>query len=220
MYLLYHHPICPFSRQIRVILAESKITFDLHVEKYWQNTNSLFKVSPSGELPVLISDKKPISSITAILEYINDKHSVDIMPKDIYQKAETRRLNSWFNIKFYQEVVKYIVDERFVKLMSNVDYPRIATIKIAKQNFHYHALYLTSIINEHNNLVQEQVSVADIVCASHFSILDYFGDIEWDRYPELRQWYTLIKSRPSFKQILKDYVIGIAPHHRYTKLDF
>ena len=49
---------------------------------------------------------------------------------------------------------------------------------------------------------------------------DYFGDVDWDRHPEAKEWYAKIKSRPSFRDLLADVVAGLAPAQNYGNLDF
>ena len=34
MRTLYHHPLCPFSRKVRVVMAEKKLEFDAQIERY------------------------------------------------------------------------------------------------------------------------------------------------------------------------------------------
>ncbi|MEO0820795.1 MAG: glutathione S-transferase family protein, partial [Pseudomonadota bacterium] len=53
------------------------------------------------------------------------------------------------------------------------------------------------------------------------SCLDYCGDVPWDDYPAVRNWYAVLKSRPSFRGLLADHVPGfpIPPPH-YADLDF
>ena len=63
-------------------------------------------------------------------------------------------------------------------------------------------------------------SIADIAAASQLSIIDYLGDIPWDGYKNAKIWYSKIKSRPSFKDILNDTIKGILPAKHYANLDF
>ena len=63
-------------------------------------------------------------------------------------------------------------------------------------------------------------SLADITAAAHLSVIDYLGDIDWDNYKYAKDWYAKIKSRPSFKEILKDKIKGIPPSKHYSNLDF
>ena len=61
--------------------------------------------------------------------------------------------------------------------------------------------------------------MADISAAAHVSCLDYIGVIEWETYPEVKDWYVRIKSRPSFRGILKDRIVNLVPPRYYAELD-
>ena len=37
---------------------------------------------------------------------------------------------------------------------------------------------------------------------------------------KLKNLYSIVKSRPSFKKILADRVVGVNPHPNYLKLDY
>jgi glutathione S-transferase len=69
-------------------------------------------------------------------------------------------------------------------------------------------------------LAGDQFSLADIAAAAQISCIDYLGDVPWEDYQEAKQWYARIKSRPSFRPILEDYVPGMRPPAHYTDLDF
>ena len=62
--------------------------------------------------------------------------------------------------------------------------------------------------------------MADITAAAHLSIIDYLGDVPWEGYRNAKIWYSKMKSRPSFKDILKDNIKGILPAKHYADLDF
>ncbi len=36
MRLLYHLPLSPFSRKVRLVLAEKRLPFEMRVEKVWE----------------------------------------------------------------------------------------------------------------------------------------------------------------------------------------
>ena len=46
------------------------------------------------------------------------------------------------------------------------------------------------------------------------------SDVPWDEFSASKLWYSKIKSRPSFKDLLKDTIRGILPARNYTNLDF
>ena len=66
----------------------------------------------------------------------------------------------------------------------------------------------------------ERLSYADLAAGATISVLDYLGEIEWNDYPAARDWYTRMKSRPSFRSILADRVRGLSPVSHYADLDF
>jgi glutathione S-transferase len=80
--------------------------------------------------------------------------------------------------------------------------------------------FINKLLEKNSNLVLDKLTIADLVAASHISILDYLGEIDWRSHPKIKDWYLIIKSRPSFRQILKDYIIGIVPSKNYYDLDF
>ena len=80
--------------------------------------------------------------------------------------------------------------------------------------------YLDWLTERRNYVAGDDFSLADITAASHLSIIDYLGDIPWDSYKNAKLWYSKIKSRPSFKDILKDNIKGILPAKHYANLDF
>jgi len=52
------------------------------------------------------------------------------------------------------------------------------------------------------------------------SCVDYVGDVPWEQYPEAKEWYARIKSRPSFRELLKETIPAMPPPKHYADLDF
>ena len=71
-----------------------------------------------------------------------------------------------------------------------------------------------------NYLAGETFTLADVTAAAHLSVIDYLGDVPWESYKNAKLWYSKIKSRPSFKDILRDSIKGILPAKHYANLDF
>lgn len=219
---LYHYPLCPFSRQIRILLKEYDYDFNTIVAEYWNRDKDFLSMSPSGELPVLVeSSGLIISDIYPILEYIIeyfDKHL--FVPQNVIDKNEMRRLISWFNSKFFREVTKYLLNEKVIRLLKKAGPPRSELIRAAKSNLNFHLSYLTELLEIRDFVASENITIADFVAAAHLSVLDYFNEIDWSKYPKVQHWYSLIKSRPSFRPILRDSVPGFAKPAHYELLDF
>ena len=74
MHKLYHFPLSPFSRKVRLVLAEKKIEVELVEERYWEERADFMRLNPGGQIPVLRTDKLALSDSTAICEYLEEKH--------------------------------------------------------------------------------------------------------------------------------------------------
>ena len=53
MRILYHLPLDPFSRKIRIVLNEKKIKVELTVEQFWDRREGFLALNPAGTVPVL-----------------------------------------------------------------------------------------------------------------------------------------------------------------------
>ena len=221
MVLLVHHSISPQSRKIRLIMAEKKMLFVLKEEEPWNISQEIMKINPSGELPVLIFDGNIISGNYAITEYLEESNpQYKLLPEDAKARAEVRRIVEWFDGKFYNEVYKYIVAEKIIKRFQYKQAPNSRILKAGLNNLKYHMEYIDYLADRNNYIAGRELSLADLTVAAHLSILDYLGDISWSEYKNAKLWYAKIKSRPSFKDILRDNIRGIYPSANYTNLDF
>lgn len=223
MKALYHYNLCPFSRQARIIVKELDIELTLVKEDFWLRRPDFLKLNHSGDVPVLTElAGTVICGIYPIVEYLNSKDpDSGLMDEDPNKAAEIRRIMFWFNDKFYKEVTKWILDEKLIRLMRRAGPPRMDFIRASKANLVHHMGYITKLLESRGNLaIEGKITFADIACACHLSVLDYFGELNWDPYPAVKDWYSIIKSRPSFAPILKDNIAGFKPPAHYADLDF
>ena len=221
MVLLVHHTTSPFCRKIRAAMSERKMLFALKEEEPWNISNDLFKINPAGELPIFINDGIIISGNYAISEFLEEiSTDIRLLPKDPIQRTEVRRLIDWFDNKFYNEVYKNIVKEKVIKRFAHGSAPDSRILKVGLNNLAYHLEYIDWILEKRTYLAGEGLTLADITAAAHLSIIDYLGDIPWEGYKNVKLWYSKIKSRPCFKDILKDNIKGILPAKHYANLDF
>jgi len=224
MYRLFHQVICPFSRKIRILMAEKNLDFHLIVENFWLNRREFIALNPRSQVPVLVDDKGfGICDSANIVEYLEEKHDCGrkFLGTDFYEKAEIRRLQDWFDDKFFNEVSKYILNERFFnQFLHKKNTPNLEVIRIAKYNLENHLDYLEFLLTNSQYLTLDRFTIADIAAAAQISVLDYFGDIKWQNRDVVKNWYCIIKSQKGFSDILRDRISSISPCEHYNKLDF
>ncbi len=75
-YRLYHYPLDPLSRRVRLTLAEKNISCNLLIERPWDPSPELLVCNPSGEVPVLAvrQDERQyiLADGSAICEYLDE----------------------------------------------------------------------------------------------------------------------------------------------------
>ena len=221
MFTLYHYQLCPSSRFIRILLDEYKIEHITQLENYWKPQDEFLLINPAGHLPVLIDNSNfPIIGFNACVEYIRDMDlKPNIFPDDYRKKAEIYRLYHWFDTLFKKEVLDPIIYEKvFSRVIENLT-PNSINLRNGMQNLVFHIRYLEYLLKDKDFLVLDTITSCDFFAAANLSVLDYLGLLNLDYYPKLKVWYFKLKSRPSFKNILKDYIVGLTPHENYKLLD-
>ena len=58
MWQLYQFPLCPFSRKVRLVLAEKGMGYALVRENPWERRDEFVDLNPGGQTPV-IADAGP-----------------------------------------------------------------------------------------------------------------------------------------------------------------
>nr|WP_246214351.1 glutathione S-transferase family protein [Wolbachia endosymbiont of Dirofilaria (Dirofilaria) immitis] len=169
--ILYYFPLCPFSRKVRVLLKEKKLNCNLIYENPWEKRNKFMKINPTGYVPVLIDKDLVIADSNAICEYLEETYnsSIKLLDFPAIVKSKIRALISWFDNKFYNEVTKYIINEKVIINRS----PDSRFLHAAKHNLSYHIEYIEYLISKNVWLATNKFTLADITLASHVSVMDY-----------------------------------------------
>ncbi len=222
MRLLYHIWVHPFSRKVRMAMAEKGLEFDLHEEKFWQRRTEFLALNPAGDVPVLVEpDGVTIANAQVICEYLEERYpDINLLGADPVARAETRRLITWFDTKFNREVTDNLLGEKVMKRFLRLGEPHAPAIRAGHANIGYHLDYIGFLVEKREWIAGNFFSLADITAAAHLSAVDYIGDVPWDSYKGAREWYARVKSRPSFRPLLDDRIPGLAPVGHYGNVDF
>jgi glutathione S-transferase len=230
MLTLFHHPICPHSRFVRLVLEEYNQPPRLVEERVWERRPEFLELNPAGTTPVLVEEgAPPVPGSAVIAEYVDEVIGTTfangrLLPLDANARIEVRRLMNWFNEKFFAEVSGPLVTERVYKRYIPADKgggsPDTETLRAAKANIKYHLGYIGWLVRARDWLAGDSLSYADLAAAAHLSAVDYLGDVPWDADETAKNWYARIKSRPSFRTLLAEKMSGVMPSRTYADLDF
>ena len=230
MLTLFHHPLSPQSRYVRLILSEYGIPVRLVDERFWERREEFLLLNPAGEVPVLVAEGQPaVPGAGVIAEFVEEslppsEAVARLMPPHAADRVEVRRLASWFNAKFEGEVSGPLVLERVFKRYMTREQgggsPDTDALRAARHNIRYHLAYVGWLARSRDWLAGEHMSLADLAAAAHLSAMDYLGEVPWNEDEAAKQWYARVKSRPSFRPLLAETLAGLPPAEHYADLDF
>jgi len=222
MRTLYHIPLSPGCRTVRLVLAEKKLETVLAGEASWPDSDVFLALNPAGSVPVLVEeDGAPVVEQGPIVEYLEEAYPLPaLLPGGPRARAEIRRLVAWFDGKFAGEVTSPILMERVDKRALRLGPPDMDAIRVALERLNSHLDYIGRLCEQRNWLAGDELSLADLAASAHLSCLDYLGDVPWRLHEGAKDWYVRLKSRPSFRPLLSDRLPGMPPPRHYADLDF
>ncbi|MEA3017654.1 MAG: glutathione S-transferase [Sphingomonadales bacterium] len=223
MWQLYQFPLCPFSRKVRLLLGEKGVAHELVRESPWLRRDEFVDMNPAAQTPVLVDDKLGTVLIdsAAICEYFEETiQKSPMIPGTAVNRAEVRRLVAWLDDRLYREVVAPMMEERMTKRLVSRDPPDTRVLREAMKVANNYLDYLDYLLDHRRWLGGPVLSLADLAAAAHLSVADYLGGIEWRGHKQTTDWYSVIKSRPSFRPLLTERMEVIAPPIHYDKVDF
>jgi glutathione S-transferase len=222
---LHHFPLDPASRQVRLALGEKRLPFVEVQVRYWERPRDFTKLNPSGMTPVLVADEGPerlvLCEAPAILGWLEEAHAEPaLLGREAAERAEARRLITWFDRKFEYEAGGYILHEKMEKRLLGLGAPELASLRQGREGLKNHLHYLEALLQAREWLAGRRLSLADFAAAAHLSVIDYFGDVPWSDFQGVKTWYMKLKSRPAFRPLLLDRWPGLTPARHYDDLDF
>lgn len=222
MRLLYHLPLSPYARKVRLVLAEKRLPFELRVEKVWQRRLEYLELNPAATVPTLVEDNGLVIPDSGVIcEYLDEAYpDTGLLGRTIGERVEVRRLVSWFDNKFAHEVLRNLLWEKTMKQVQGLGAPEAGALRAGYANIKHHLMYIGWLAENRKWLAGASLSLADFTAAAFLSSLDFIGDVDWSVSAPAKDWYARMKSRPSFRAILADRVTGMAPPPHYSDLDF
>src|SRR3954447_26973520 len=105
MRFLYHLPLSPFARKVRLVLAERRLPFELRLERVWERRPEYLELNPAGTVPTLVEENGLVIPDSGVIcEYLEEAYpDMTLLGRTLAERVETRRLVAWFDGKFQNE---------------------------------------------------------------------------------------------------------------------
>ncbi len=222
MRVLYHLPLSPFSRKVRLVLAEKRLPFELQLEKVWERRPDYLDKNPAATVPTLVEENGLVIPDSGVIcEYLEEAYpDHSLLGHTLGERVEVRRLVAWFDGKFADEVTANLLGEKFMKRLLGRGNPDGGALRAGYANLRSHMGYIGWLAEQRTWLGGDTLSLADLTAAAHLSALDFVSDVDWSVSSATRDWYARVKCRPSFRALLADRVAGVVPPAHYADLDF
>lgn len=222
MWQLYQFPLCPFSRKLRLLMGEKNIAYELMRENPWEGRDDFLQMNPAGRTPVLHDGPRGVtlSDSQAICEFLEETVERNPMINgSAVNRAEIRRLTALFDENLYGDVTAPLLHERMKKRLIYRQPPDSRVLREAMKLAHGHLDYLDWLIDTRPWMGGATLSLADLACAAQISVADYLGGIDWKGHDQTRHWYSVMKSRPSFRPMLSEKMDSLPPPKHYAEVD-
>jgi glutathione S-transferase len=211
---LIHLTLSPASRLVRLMVGEKRLSCD-----------PVTSDEPGAHLPVFIElDGTRTEGLWAIVDHLEGTyHDHPLTPEDPIQRAEVLRWLDWAMGPLHDQVTRRIVFEKGAQRFTGAparSAPDMNVIRLGREALRVMLKTIGQAAETNGNLAMRECTLADLAVAAHLSALDYFGEVPWAEHLALTEWYTRMKSRPSFRPLLADRVPGQPPVSHYAELDF
>jgi glutathione S-transferase len=174
--------------------------------------------------PVLVDDSwghgATISEALAIFEYLEDLlPTPPLLPGGPLERAAVRALTIRA-IRTLGPIVENVVHEKARKAIARGGAPDTAVLRQATLAASQTLDQIGRAAEAEGWIGGKKLSIADMVAAAHFSVLDYLDAVSWSSAPAGKDWYARLKQRPAFRPLLGDLLAGLSPPPHYGDLDF
>ena len=224
MMKLYHWPLDPAARTVRLALGEKRLAFEPVETRPWATHPEVERLAPGAAAPALLASGEDgrivLLGSHAILEHLEETSaSVRLLSSARQERAEARRLWRWCEDAF-SAVNQTLLAERVSQWVRRDREPDSTALRRGAHALRGRLTFLNALAEQRSYLAGRHLSLADLSAAAQLSSLDYFGDMDWATVPDLKSWYARLKSRPSFRPLLSERIDGTRAAGHYANLDF
>jgi glutathione S-transferase len=180
-------PASPYTRKVRVVLAEKKIDFDMELVDVAPAVNPVNPYNPLGKIPTLaLDDGTALYDSRVIVEFLDHASPLNrLIPADFRDRMQVRR---------WEALADGVVDAGILVR---------GGFQLDKQvaRMHRGMARLEAELGATNWCHGERYSLADIAVGCCVGWLGFRkpGDVDWpSEYPALARHYQKLLERPAF----------------------
>lgn len=228
---LYTHPMSPCAQKVRITLAEKGLAWTKHHVDLQQKENlkpEYLKLNPLGVVPTLVDNGQAIIESSLICEYLDEQYpETQLRPADALLRSKIRYWMKHVDVKLHpscgtiqwpmvmrealmakpeaernallEKIPEKPRRERQKRLVKfGLDAPDVVD---AVRTYYKTIQLMDQALVNHQWLVSDEFTLADVVVAPYFQTLQQFDWIAmFDGYPRVADWFERVQARASYQE--------------------
>jgi len=199
---LYHHPLSPNVRRVRLTAAVLGIELEEQVVDFAKGEHkapAFLALNPNGALPTLVDGDFALSESRAIMQYLAAKKPESgLLPSDERGRADVTRWQFW-DASHWSPTLAAIAFERVIKGFMNLGAPDNAKVEENLKNFQRWGAVLNGCLEGKQYIVGNALTIADLTLASSLMYAKQ-SDVPVAQFGNIESWFGRISALEAWKK--------------------
>ena len=188
----------PYTRKVRIVLAEKKIEYDFAIDSPWTADSKVPDYNPLGKIPVLVlDDDTALFDSRVIVEYIdNVTPNNKLFPAPNRERIEVKRWEALAD-GLCDAAVAALLERKRPANEQSADWIARQLAKVERG-----LAFMAEELDDKSFCMGTHISMADIAVGTALGYLCFrFPTIAWqESHPNLAKLYDKLMQRPSFAE--------------------
>ncbi len=199
---LYHHPLSPNVRRVRLTAAVLGLELEEQVVDFAKGehkTPSFLAINPNGALPALVDGDFVLTESRAIMQYLAaQKPESGLLPTDERSRADVTRWQFW-DSSHWAPALGAIAFERVIKGFMNLGAPDTAKVEENLKSFQRWGAVLNGRLEGKQFVVGNALTIADLTLASSLMYAKQ-SDVPVAQFGNIDAWFGRISAHEAWNK--------------------
>jgi glutathione S-transferase len=199
---LYHNPLSPNVRRVRLTAAVLGIELEEHVVDFAKGEHkspAYLALNPNGAVPTLVDGDFALTESRAIMQYLAlKKPESGLLPRDEQARTDVTRWQFW-DASHFSPALASIAFERIIKGMLGLGAPDAAKVQEGVTNFRRWGAVLDARLAGKSYVVGNSLTVADLTLGSSLMYAKQ-AEVPVSEFPNVEAWFGRITALDGWKR--------------------
>ena len=197
--ILYEHPLSPYARKVKLVLFEKGLDFERRYGGAKQlDSEEFLKVSPRGEVPVLVDGELVVGDSTIICEYLEERYPEPrLYPVSAADRVRARVLEDVADTELEPALWAMFEVRFFGRAPGELGE---LLVSAATSCIERHLDRLEQALGDRDFFGGDSFGIADCSLVPHLGGAAQLGIKAGPGRPRLSEWVKRVRARPSVQR--------------------